>query len=111
MGRHTDYSMDFIDDSLEFWSKEDVDKYIGKKIKELRKKREWSQDQLALRISLEQSTISDLEKGKCNAAHHIYNAAIAFGVSVDTLFPQPKESMERRINDAIECLSELREKY
>ena len=60
---------------------------LGMRIKYLRKKRKWSQEDLALNSDVNRNYISDLENGRRNPSLDILERlAIAFGISLEELF-------------------------
>jgi len=64
---------------------------LAKQIVRLRKGREWSQEKLAERASIQRSYIADLERGARNpSVRTLVKLANAFNVSIGALF-QPLE--------------------
>jgi len=60
---------------------------FGLKIKELRKQKKYSQEQLANLASISKSYISKIETGKTEVSIEIINKlAIAFEIEIDQLF-------------------------
>jgi transcriptional regulator with XRE-family HTH domain len=60
---------------------------FGLKIKELRKQKRYSQEQLANLASINKSYISKIENGKTKVSLEIMNKlAIAFEIEIDKLF-------------------------
>ena len=60
---------------------------FGLKIKELRKQKKYSQEQLANLASINKSYISKIETGKTEVSLEIINKlAIAFEIKIDQLF-------------------------
>ena len=60
---------------------------FGLKIKELRKQKKYSQEQLANLASINKSYISKIETGKTEVSLEIINKlAIAFEIEIDKLF-------------------------
>lgn len=66
----------------------EIDKaVIGNKIRNLRKSKNWSQKEFALKIGLTQSSITEIEKGKKLASmNKIYKILVVFDISFDYLF-------------------------
>ena len=60
---------------------------IGNKIKMLRESKGWTQEQLALKIGVEQSNIARIEKGKkFITMDKVYKILEVFDISLDYLF-------------------------
>ena len=60
---------------------------LGMRIKYLRQKRKWSQEDLALNSNINRNYISDLENGRRNPSLDILERiTIAFGISLEELF-------------------------
>ena len=80
---------------------------VGDKIKELRKKKDWSQTELAKKMNLKSSNLSRYEAGKIQPSLPIMERfAKVFNVSIDYLLGKNNESSEFiKIKDV-----ELREK-
>lgn len=54
---------------------------IGERVRKARKEKELTQDQLASKVGVRQSTISELEKGDSTSTTYIASIAAALGVS------------------------------
>lgn len=66
---------------------------FGKRIKELRKERGWSQEQFALECGLDRTYISGLEKGKRNVSLiNIKKIASCFGLTLSEFFEYEKKN-------------------
>jgi transcriptional regulator with XRE-family HTH domain len=66
---------------------ENIKMTFGLKIKELRKQKKYSQEQLANLASISKSYISKIETGKTEVSIEIINKlAIAFEIEIDQLF-------------------------
>ena len=64
-----------------------IEEKFGKRVKELRKERNISQEELSFRCRLHRNYISDLERGKRNVSLRAINQiAEGLGVSIATLF-------------------------
>ena len=60
---------------------------LGMRIKYLRKKRKWSQEDLALSANINKNYLCDLENGRRNPSLEILERiAIAFSISLEELF-------------------------
>ena len=60
---------------------------LGMRIKYLRKKLRWSQEDLALNADINKNYISDLENGRRNPSLDILERiAVAFGITLEELF-------------------------
>ncbi len=60
---------------------------LGMRIKYLRKKRHWSQEDLALSANINKNYISDLENGRRNPSLEILERiAVTFGITLEELF-------------------------
>ena len=60
---------------------------LGMRIKYLRQKRKWSQEDLALNSNINRNYISDLENGRRNPSLEILERiAVAFNISLAELF-------------------------
>jgi transcriptional regulator with XRE-family HTH domain len=67
--------------------------HIGKRIKELRKEKEWSQEQLAKQMGTTSNTISRWETGAYKpSVDDLEKMAGFFGIPVVDFFPQPRPS-------------------
>ena len=63
-----------------------------KTIHQLRQARGWSQLEVAVRVGVEQSTISDWERGQTiPRPRHLMSLAELFGVSIETIALGPAE--------------------
>jgi len=66
-----------------------IQKFLGKRIKSLRKKRGWSQEELAFRCHLHRTYVGAIERGERNISlKNIVKIARVFGVPVRNLFPE-----------------------
>lgn len=72
-----------------------LQKYIGKKIKELRIKRGMNQEQLAALLDTTKQTVSRYEKGDRQANQDmLFSLSNIFNVSIDDFFPSNNEDNE-----------------
>jgi transcriptional regulator with XRE-family HTH domain len=64
-------------------TEQELKEFFGKKIREQREQRKWSQDQLAEKIDVSKNTISKIEKGKTFVhANTLVKIAITFETEV-----------------------------
>ncbi|MCP4162095.1 MAG: helix-turn-helix transcriptional regulator [Deltaproteobacteria bacterium] len=83
---------------------------FGKKLRQLRKEKEWSQDELSARIGIDGRHISRYENGKfMPSADVIVKIAQAFNVSIDYLLfeDSPKAPLKYKNRDLIEKVKSL----
>ncbi len=65
----------------------DIKQKVGQRIKELRKKLEFSQEALALKAEVDRTYVTDVENGRRNVSLEILERLIkALGVSVSEFF-------------------------
>jgi XRE family transcriptional regulator, regulator of sulfur utilization len=63
---------------------------ICRKIRQLRKKAGYTQQEIAALLNISQNTYSDIETGKRKIdIERIYSIAKVYGVTVDSLLPPP----------------------
>lgn len=71
----------------------ELSKFIGRKIKEFRSNRKWSQKELGKRIGVSHNTVSDYENGKITLGQDmLFTLADVFEVTIDDFFPARKDS-------------------
>lgn len=71
--------------------KQELLNYVGDKIKDFRKKNNLNQSELAKKIGVSNTSISEYERGKVNIdADTLFQIAAALNVKVDDLFPARK---------------------
>lgn len=76
-----------------------LNKYIGNKIKELRKKKNLTQEELGKQIGVKHSTISSYERGLIDFnLTTLFSLAEVFEVKVDDLFPPRKPGNEEHFD-------------
>lgn len=77
--------------------KAELNKFVGKKIKEFRLKKNLTQKELGLRMGLVHSTISSYERGSISSdSDSLYTMAHILGVKIDSFFPPMQvDSLER----------------
>ena len=64
----------------------DILKKFGERLRELRKQKDLSQEEIALKSGLHRTYVSDVERGSRNVSlKNIEKIAMALGVSVDQL--------------------------
>ncbi|MDM8201737.1 helix-turn-helix domain-containing protein [Allofournierella massiliensis] len=79
---------------------EDIAAIVGERIKELRNKKAWTQEQLAEYADLHVSYIIALEKGRKNASVNvIYRIANAFDISLMDFFDMDEKNHGRDSQD------------
>lgn len=67
----------------------DLQKFIGKKIREHRKKKNLSQDELGKKIGVRDTTVSAYERGLINInLNTLFSISDALEIKVDDLFPE-----------------------
>lgn len=82
---------------------------VGTRIKELRNRKKWTQEQLAEYADLHVSYVIALEKGRKNASLDVlYRISCAFGMSLSDFFDIPQVpvriSQEQQYEERIELL-------
>ena len=88
---------------------DDIAVIVGTRIKELRSRRKWTQEQLAEYADLHVSYVIALEKGRKNASLEVlYRIARAFEMSLSNFFDIPnvpiRTSTEQQYEERIEAL-------
>ena len=79
--------MDVVD-SNEKLDKKQLNEYVGKRIKEERQKRKIKQNELAKKIGIQNSTLSQYENGKSEPNQEmLFKIAEALGINVSDLIP------------------------
>lgn len=75
----------------------------GARIRELRRQRGWSQEQLGAMIGFSQSKISKIENGNCDSLSDLKLLAAALGVRIEELVseddPNEKKNDESTVDD------------
>lgn len=67
---------------------EDLRREISSKIRELRKKKNFSQEELAVACGLSRPSIGNIEKGRQNIAiEHLYKICILMEINITELLP------------------------
>lgn len=71
---------------------------IGKRIRELRQKRNWKQSDLALQLGISQPDVSRIETGKISCTNNIYQIVSVLKIKIDDLIdginPQLRSELE-----------------
>jgi transcriptional regulator with XRE-family HTH domain len=68
-------------------------KLIGDNVHRLRRRRGWTQDELAVKVGVSRSAIGEIERGAVDPAHSTVQAlADVFEISVDELTGSPTEA-------------------
>jgi transcriptional regulator with XRE-family HTH domain len=72
--------------------------HLGEEVHRERRRRKWSQKELAQRVDMSPSTLSNLETGKLRTITIVHLLALArtFGRSIDSLLGEEEESQVRR---------------
>ena len=79
--------MDVVD-SNEKLDKNQLNEYVGKRIKEERQKKKLKQNELAKKIGIQNSTLSQYENGKSEPNQEmLFKIAEALGINVSDLIP------------------------
>ncbi|MGA4519632.1 helix-turn-helix domain-containing protein [Solibacillus silvestris] len=79
--------MDVVD-SNEKLDKKQLNEYVGKRIKEERQKKKLKQNELAKKIGIQNSTLSQYENGKSEPNQEmLFKIAEALGINVSDLIP------------------------
>lgn len=89
-----------------------ISKVIGKRIRYLRKKKGWSQEELAFRANLNRAYFGQLERGNKSATvETLEKIALALNVSMEELFknvqPAPEEVDNKNLSLLIEKIHSL----
>lgn len=80
--------------------KAELNKFVGKKIKEYRQKKNLTQKELGSRLGLVHSTISSYERGSISSdSDSLYSLAHELGVKIDSFFPPMELDSLDRIKD------------
>lgn len=81
---------------------ENLKRQFGKRIKELREKKNFSQEQLAEIVNMESRHISRIETGKSfTTLENIYKIANALGVNISTIFDFEHKKSKKIIQSEI----------
>ena len=85
-------------------NKEDLLKFVGGKIKEFRKKNKLKQSDLAEKLGISNTSVSEYERGNVNIdADTLFQIAAILNVKVDDFFPARNEE-----SSPIDLMNELR---
>lgn len=80
----------------------DINKYVGSKIREYRKKKGMNQTELGKKLGVAQNTVVGYEKGEWEVSYdNLFKLADIFEISIDDLFPETK-SDEKHLQKALE---------
>lgn len=77
-----------------------INKFVGQKIKEYRKKKGMNQTELGKKLGVKQNTVAGYEKGEWEVSYdNLFKLAEIFEISIDDLFPQTKsdDSLHRTL--------------
>lgn len=86
---------------------------FGKRVKEERRKKKISQDELASYVGTSEDTIKRIESGNCAKLDVAFNIAEFLGVPIQNLLPQqnlPQEELDEKFKTMKETLQSLLEK-
>lgn len=80
----------------------DINKYVGSKIREYRKKKGMNQTELGKKLGVKQNTVAGYEKGEWEVSYdNLFILADIFEISIDDLFPATKTE-ENHLQKALE---------
>ena len=84
---------------------------LGKRIRELRKMRGWSQEKLGEMANLHPTYVGGIERGERNVAfENLVHIASAFGLSLSQFFDYQKGSQSRRDAVKADLISSLQKR-
>lgn len=74
---------------------ENLPKFVGSKIKQLRNQKNWTQEELAQKIKVVKTAIGNYERGeRAPGQDALFELAEVFEVSIDFFFPLTKKNPE-----------------
>ena len=75
--------------------------HLGEEVHRERRRRKWSQKELAQRVDMSPSTLSNLETGKLRTITIVHLLALArtFGRSIDSLLGEEESQLRRKSSD------------
>lgn len=83
----------------------EIGQIIGERIKQLRKKRKWSQEELAHRANINRTYIGELERGEKNATIDILAKVVnALETTFEELFQYVQPPVENKDNNILPVL-------
>lgn len=83
----------------------EIGQIIGKRIRQLRKERKWSQEELALRANINRTYIGELERGEKNATVDILAKVVsALEITFEELFRHIQPPAESKENNVLPIL-------
>lgn len=78
--------------------KSNDDAIIGRRIRQLRQKRNWKQAEFAVRLKISQPDVSRIETGKISCTNNIYQIVYVLEIKIDELLdginPKLKAELE-----------------
>ncbi|MEL7567920.1 MAG: helix-turn-helix transcriptional regulator [Dehalobacterium sp.] len=83
----------------------DIIKLVGERIRNLRKERNWTQEELAHRANIHRSHLGEIERGETSVTvESIAKIANAFEITVEDIFRNLQPSYENKGNDVLALL-------
>lgn len=83
----------------------DMIKLIGERIRNLRKERNWTQEELAYRANIHRSHLGEIERGETNVTvESIAKIASAFEITLEDIFRHLQPSNKNKGNDTLALL-------
>ena len=74
-------------------------RFIGEKIREVRTKNRYKQIELAQKVGLERTSITNIETGKQNASIIVlYRICEVFQIDINKLLPKPEDIIEHNLD-------------
>lgn len=93
---------------MEKEQEEKLKKFVGNRIKEERKKKKLTQQQLGKLVGVKHNTISGYESATNSPEQDtLFNLAKVFGISVDDLFPPTEASTQGNLERALRMSKDL----
>ncbi|KSU00621.1 helix-turn-helix domain-containing protein [Lactococcus lactis] len=88
----------------------EINKFVGMKIKEFRKNKKLTQQDLANLVGVKNSAISNYEQGtRIPKRDFLFRVANALGVSIDEFFPMQSEETSSTLSEINKISSQLEE--
>lgn len=83
----------------------DMIKLIGERIRNLRKERNWTQEELAYRANIHRSHLGEIERGETSVTvESVAKIANALEITVEDIFRHLQPSYENKGNDVLALL-------
>src|SRR5699024_5187364 len=81
----------------------DINKFVGSKIKENRKKLKMNQTELGEKLGVKQNTVAGYERGDFEVSYdNLFKLEEIFDISIDDLFPSTTNK-DSQLQDALEA--------